>query len=104
MPVPPGEHVMDAHLLKLQRLQNRILHSIGNLDRCTAVHELQVAFKIPYVYVYITKLCRTKAEVLKHVNTNAHGIRHEARHRKFKRLKLGSGSGLQAFSGLTAVS
>jgi hypothetical protein len=31
-------------------------------------------FKIPYVYEYITKLCRTQAEViLNHVNLNARG-------------------------------
>jgi hypothetical protein len=50
-----------------------------------------VAFKIPYVYDYVTKLCGTQAEViLNHVHPNVHGIGHgEARHRKYKRLKLG---------------
>jgi hypothetical protein len=39
---------------------------------------------------YITKLCRTQAEViLNHVNPNILGIGEEARHRKYKRLKLG---------------
>jgi hypothetical protein len=91
---PTWEHV-DAHLLKLQHLQNRILRAIANLDRCAPVRELQAAFKIPYVYDYITKLCRTLAEViLNHVNTNVCGIGQEARHRKFKRPKLGRGSGL----------
>jgi hypothetical protein len=52
-----------------------------------------MAFKIPYVYDYITKLCRTQAEViLNHVNPNVHGIRQvEARQRDHKRLKLGGG-------------
>jgi hypothetical protein len=59
----------DAHLLKLQRLQNRVLRAIGNLDRCTQIRELTVAFKIPYVYDYITKLYKTRVEViLNHVN------------------------------------
>jgi hypothetical protein len=51
-----------------------------------------VAFKIPYVYDFITKLCGTQAEViLNHVNPKVHGIgQGEARHRKYKRLKLGS--------------
>jgi hypothetical protein len=51
-----------------------------------------VAFKIPYIYDYITKLCRTQAEViLNHLYQNVHGIgQGEARHRKYKRLKLGS--------------
>jgi hypothetical protein len=34
-----------------------------------------VAFKIPYVYDYITKLCRTQEEViLNHLNPNIHDI------------------------------
>jgi hypothetical protein len=50
-----------------------------------------VAFKIPYVYDYITKLCRTQADIiLNHVNPNVSGIgQGEARQRKYKRLKLG---------------
>jgi hypothetical protein len=53
-------------------------------------------FKIAYIYDYITKLCKTQAEViLNHVNPNVHGIRQgEARHRKYERIKLG---GSQAY-------
>jgi hypothetical protein len=52
-----------------------------------------MAFKIPYMYDYITKLCRLQAEViLNHVNPNVHGTeKGEATHRKYTRLKLGSG-------------
>jgi hypothetical protein len=52
-----------------------------------------VVFKIPYVYDYITKLCRTQAEIiLKHRNPIVHGIgQEEAMHRKYKRLKHGGG-------------
>jgi hypothetical protein len=32
-------------------------HVIKNVQRCTPVHKLHVAFKIPYVYDYIPKLC-----------------------------------------------
>jgi hypothetical protein len=79
--------------LKLQRLRNRALRAIGNLDRRTLVRELHVAFKIPYVYDYTTKLCRTQAEViLNHRNPIVHGTgQGEAVHRKYKRLKLGGG-------------
>jgi hypothetical protein len=50
-------------------------------------------FKIPYMYDYITKLCRKQAEViLNHENLNVLAIgQGEARHRKYKRLKLGGG-------------
>jgi hypothetical protein len=46
---PTWVYVGDAYLLKLQRLQNRVLQTIGNLDMFTPVRELHVAFKIPYV-------------------------------------------------------
>jgi hypothetical protein len=79
--------------MKLQRLQNRVLRSIGNLDRSTPVRDLHLAFKSPYVYDYITKLCRRQAEViLNHENPNVRVTgQGEPRHRKYKRLKLGGG-------------
>jgi hypothetical protein len=53
----------------------------------------QFSSKIPYVYDYITKLCRRQAEVIQnHENPNVSAIgQEEARHRKHKRLKLGGG-------------
>jgi hypothetical protein len=49
-----------------------------------------VAFKIPYVYDYITKLCSTQAEIiLNQVNPNERSTgQGEARHRKYKGLNL----------------
>jgi hypothetical protein len=51
------------------------------------------AFQIPYVYGYITKSFRQQAEVVQtHENENVRYIgQDEARHRKYKRLKLGGG-------------
>jgi hypothetical protein len=79
--------------MKKQRLQNIVLRSLGNLVRRTPVRDLQLALKIPYVYDYITKLCRRQAEViLNYENPNVCAIgQGEARHRKHKRLKLGGG-------------
>jgi hypothetical protein len=57
---PTWEYAADAHLLKLQHLKNRVLHAIRNFDRCIPVHELHMAFKIPYVYDCISKLCKTQ--------------------------------------------
>jgi hypothetical protein len=90
---PTWEYAADAHLLNLHCLQNRVLSPIGNLDRGTPVRELHVAFIIPYVYDYITKLCRAQAEItLTHVNPNVRGTgQGESRHRKDKRLKPGGG-------------
>jgi hypothetical protein len=54
---------------------------------------MHVAFKIPYVYDYVTKLCRKHAEVVQnHENENVRYIlQGEAQHRKYKRLELGGG-------------
>jgi hypothetical protein len=90
---PAWEFAADTYLLKLQRLQNKVLRTIGHFPRRTPVHELHVAFKIPHVYDFITKLCRQQAEVIQnHVNPNIRNIgQGEAQHRKYKRLKLGGG-------------
>jgi hypothetical protein len=61
---PTWEYAADARLLTPQRLYNRVLRAIGNLDRRTLVREMHVALKIPYVYVYRTKLCMTQAKVI----------------------------------------
>jgi hypothetical protein len=88
---PTWEYVVDAHLLKLQRLQNRVLCAVGYLDKFIPVCKLHIVFRIPYVYDYIAKLCRTQAEVvLNHANPNVRGIgQGEIVHRKYERLKLG---------------
>jgi hypothetical protein len=90
---PTWEFAADTHLMKLQRLQNRVLRTIGNLDRSTPVRDLHFAFKIPYVYDYITKLCRRQAEIiLNHEHPNILAIgQGEPRHRKYTILKLGGG-------------
>jgi hypothetical protein len=82
----------DTHLLKLQHQQNRV-RAVGDFDRRTPVRDLNLAFRIPYVYDYITKLCRRQAEVIQnHPNPNVRAIgQGEAIHRKHKRLKLGGG-------------
>jgi hypothetical protein len=59
----------------VQRLQNRVLRATGKLEMCPSVRKLQVAFKIPLIYDYITKLYREQAEVtLNNANPNARGI------------------------------
>jgi hypothetical protein len=93
---PAWESAADIHLIKLQRLQNKVLRTIDNFPRRASVRELHTAFNIPYVYDFITKLCRQQAEVI--LNHDIENVRNiglgEARHRKYKRLKLG---GSQAY-------
>jgi hypothetical protein len=79
--------------LKLQRLQNKVLRTIGSFPRRTSVRDMHVAFQLPYVCDFITKTCRQQAEVIQnHENENVCYIgQGEARHRKYKRLELGGG-------------
>jgi hypothetical protein len=90
---PAWEFAADTHLIKLQRLQNRVLRTISNYPRRTRVRDLHLAFHIPYVYDYITKLRRQQADVIQnHCNENVRNIgQGEANHRKYKRLKLRGG-------------
>jgi hypothetical protein len=53
------------------------------------MRNVHVAFRVPYVYDYITKLCRRRAEII-HNHENVHySGRGETPHRRYKRLKLG---------------
>jgi hypothetical protein len=93
---PAWEFATDIHLQKLQRPQNKVLRTIGNFPSCTLTRDLRMTFNLPYIYDYITKLCRQQAEVIQnHENENICNIEQdEPRHRKYKGLKLG---GSQAY-------
>jgi hypothetical protein len=82
---PAWEFAADIHLLKLQLLQNKVLRTIGKLPRRTPIRDLHLAFQIPYVYDYITKLCRQQAEVIQNNdNENVRSIgQGETPHRKY---------------------
>jgi hypothetical protein len=77
-------------------MQNKVLRTIGNFPRCTPVRDLHTAFSLQRVFDYNTNLCRKQAEVMQnHENEHVCGTgQGEARHRKYKRLKLG---GSQAY-------
>jgi hypothetical protein len=78
------EFAPDTHLIKLQRLQDKVHRTTGNFPSCTPVCKMQMGFHLPYVHDYMTKLCRQEAEViLNHDNENVRYIgQGEARHRK----------------------
>jgi hypothetical protein len=80
---PAWELAADTFPLKLQRLQNKVLRTIGNFPRRTPVRDLHTDFNLPNVYDYITKLFRRQAEVIRnHENEHVRGIgQGEARHR-----------------------
>jgi hypothetical protein len=83
--VPP---IFSAANLWIQngRLQRQI-------SKNTPIRDLHISLQIPYVYDYITKLCRQRAQVIQH-HANIHVpniVQGEPRHRKYKRLELGGG-------------
>jgi hypothetical protein len=55
------EFASDTHVLKPQCLQNKVLCTSGKFPRCTSVCNLHTAFKVPYVYNYITKLRKQRS-------------------------------------------
>jgi hypothetical protein len=70
---PAWELAADTYLLKLQSLQNKVLRTTGKFPRCTPVCDLHTTFNLPYIYDYITKLCRQQAEVIQnHENEHIH--------------------------------
>jgi hypothetical protein len=90
---PAWELVADIHLLKLQHMQNKVLRTIVHFSRCTPIRDMNTAFNLPYEFDYLTKLCRQHAEAIQnHENEYVRGIgQGEARHRTYRRLKLGGG-------------
>jgi hypothetical protein len=54
---------------------------------------MHVAFKVPYINDYITKLCGRQAEIIhNHENENVRNTgQGDTPHKNYKRLKLGSG-------------
>jgi hypothetical protein len=88
---PVLESAVECHLLKWQRLQNKVLRTIGNFPKRTSVRDMHKAFHMPYVYDYITKSCRQQAEVIQNHENVPYSGQGEARHRKYKRLKLNGG-------------
>jgi hypothetical protein len=78
---PAWEFAAEPHLLKLQCLQNKVLRTIGNLHRRTSVSDMHVAFQIPYVHDYITKICRRQAKIIhNHENENVRYIGQDETH------------------------
>jgi hypothetical protein len=63
---PAWQFAADTHLMKLQRLQNKVLRTTGKFPRNTPIRDVRISFQIPYVYDFMTKLCRRQAKVIRH--------------------------------------
>jgi len=84
---PAWGFAADSHLLKFQRLQNRVLRTTGGLPRRKLTRALHWILQIPYVYDYMTTICRKQAEVIQtYDNVTVRNIgKNEAQRRKYKR-------------------
>jgi hypothetical protein len=72
---PVWEFLEDTHLMKYERLQNKVLRTIGNFPRCTPLRDMHMAFHLLYVYDNVTKLSRKQAGVvLNHGDENVRNI------------------------------
>jgi hypothetical protein len=71
----------------------------------TPVRDLHTDFNLPYVYDYITKLCRKQEEVIQiHENEHVRNVGQDKnKHRKHKRHKLGGGQAYDRSRDLAAV-
>jgi hypothetical protein len=55
------EFVADTHLIKLQRLENKVPHSTDNTQTCMPVREMQMASHLPYVHDYMPKIMHARS-------------------------------------------
>jgi hypothetical protein len=56
------EFVGDSHHLQLQRLQNKVVRTTGNLTRRTLNRDLHMAFKIPYSHYFLQNYAGSKEQ------------------------------------------
>jgi hypothetical protein len=47
---PSWEFAADTHLMKFQRLQNKVLRTTGKFPRNTQIPNMHISIQIPYVY------------------------------------------------------
>jgi hypothetical protein len=86
--IPACEFSTDPYVLKLRPLRNKVLATVVTSKR-TLIRELHVAFKIPYVYNFITKLFRQQTYVIQnHQSANIRNLRQGEPMHKSMRLKL----------------
>jgi hypothetical protein len=90
---PASKIATDSYLMKLQRRQEKFFPHQRQFPRVNTGRDLDVLSRLPCAYDYIAKLCKQQAEVIRnHENANVCSIgQGEARHRKYKRHKLGGG-------------
>jgi hypothetical protein len=91
---PSWEYPADAHLLKLQRLQNRVLRAMGSFHRGTQVREMphgsqnSLRVRLRNKYTKQSEVIQNHLNRYVRVTGQGEAIRMISKH---KRLKLGGG-------------
>jgi hypothetical protein len=87
------ELALDTCLLKLQRLQNKVLQTIKNVARCISARDFYTALNHPYAEDYIIKLCSNKQKSYNIMRMIMFEVSDKAKpdRENVKRLKLGGG-------------
>jgi hypothetical protein len=76
---PAWEFAADTCLLRLQRLQDKVLRTTGKFPRRTSVRDLYVAFRIPCVYDFSTALSGSKQMSFKIIIIQMFAIQEKAK-------------------------
>jgi hypothetical protein len=86
--------------MKLQRLQNKVLRTIGKFPRNTAIRGMHIFLQIPCVYDFITKLCNNKPKSFNITRIYMIAIlgKEKPDIENIKRLKLGGGQAYDRLS------
>jgi hypothetical protein len=101
-----SEFAANTHILKMQRLQIKVLRTIGKFPRPTPVRELHMAFQVTHTYDYMTKLCRQQAEVIRNQKMQMFATSEEEKPDQENirgLLKIGGGQGYDRSRGRAAV-
>jgi hypothetical protein len=87
---PAWEFAADNHLLKSQRLHNKVLRPIENFPRCTSVRDLHMDFKLPYIWLHNKIMQATSRSHTKSWKCSQHWARRTTTQGIWK-IKLGGG-------------
>jgi hypothetical protein len=89
--IPAWEFAAETHILKFYACKTGFSAQLAIFQG--AHRDMHMALQIPYVYDYITKICRKQAKIIKNHKTEnvCNTEQGETPHRKYKRLKHGGG-------------
>jgi hypothetical protein len=96
-------NVLLSTLVDVYRIRIQTAIKLFRLSRRTSTRDLHVAFKIPYIYGFVTKLCRQQTEIIpNHENVNVRNTgQAELNTEKNKKAQTWWRSGIRLFKRLS---